>query len=98
MIRTLSALIASLFAVAAFAAGPAQSEAQAPGSSAPKAAAETKHMKKSHGTSKAATQPDVQAQGSDSAKAAAEAKHTKKKHGNTNDSADKRTQKDAAKL
>lgn len=98
MIRTISVVLASLFAASAFAAGPAQPEAQAPGSDKAKAAAEAKHTKKKHGTSKAAKQPEAQAQGSDSAKAAAEEKHMKKKHGNTNDAADKRTQKDAAKL
>ena len=64
-------------------------QAETPGSAAPKAAAEAKHLSKKHGL-KDTKQPEAQMAGSEKAQAAAETKHLKKKHGNVNDSADKR--------
>lgn len=75
------ALFAAVFALAAFAAQDVK-EAQAPGSEGPKAAAEKKHLKKTHGIDKTAKQPEAQKAGSEKAQAAAEAKHLKKAHGN----------------
>lgn len=88
-------LFAILFAGVTFAATP---EPETPGSAGPKAAAEAKHIPKAHGIKKTAKQPEAQAAGSAKSQAAAEAKHLKKAHGKVNDSADQRTQKDAAKL
>jgi hypothetical protein len=88
-------LFAILFATGTFAAAP---EPETPGSEAPKAAAEAKHIPKAHGIDKTAKQPQAQATGSAKSQAVAEAKHLKKSHGKVNDSADQRTQKDAAKL
>jgi TolA-binding protein len=96
MKKLITAVLVALFAASSFAADVAQPET--PGHKGSQQAAEAKHMKKPHGNSKAAKQTEVQAQGSERAKDAAEAKHTKKQHGNVNDSADKRTQKDASKL
>jgi Cu/Ag efflux protein CusF len=56
-------------------------EAQMQGSDQAKAAAEAKHLAKTHGTSSGAKQAEAQAAGSDQAKAAAEAKHLAKTHG-----------------
>jgi hypothetical protein len=94
MKNLIAPLLITLFAAAAFAATPAQPEAQSSGSAGPKAAAESTHLAKPHGTDKSAKQPMAQAAGSEKAQAAAEAKHMKKKHGKVNDSADKRLEKD----
>jgi hypothetical protein len=92
MNKLIAGLLAGLFATATFAADVAQPET--PGSEAPKAAAEKKHLAKTHGTTNMAKQPEAQAAGDDKAQAKAEAKHLKKKHGNVNDVADQRLEKD----
>lgn len=92
MKKLFAPLLMALFATASFAADVAQPET--PGTAGPKAAAEAKHMSKTHGTDGSAKQPEAQAQGSKKAQAAAEAKHAKKTHGKVNDSADKRLEKD----
>lgn len=91
MIKLITPLFVALFATAAF-SGDAPPET--PGSAAPKAAAEAKHLAKQHGIDKSAKQPVAQAPGSEKAQGVAEAKHLKKKHGNINDSADQRLEKD----
>lgn len=92
MKQLIAALVAGLFATVTFAAEVAQPET--PGSAGPKAAAETKHLAKPHGTDKSAKQPEAQAAGNAKAQAKAEAKHRQKKHGKINDSADQRLEKD----
>ncbi len=92
MKRLIASMLAVMFATASFAADVAKPET--PGSAAPKAAAEAKHLAKPHGTDASAKQPEVQTAGSAKAQAKAEAKHLKKKHGKVNDSADKRLEKD----
>ena len=93
MKKVIAVLMAGLFAAASFAADVAEPET--PGSEAPKAAAEAKHLAKPHGTDKPAKQPEeAQKSGDSKAQAKAEAKHLKKKHGKVNDSADKRLEKD----
>lgn len=92
MKQVIAVLIAGLFAASSFAADVAKPET--PGSEAPKAAAEAKHLAKPHGIDKSARQPEAQTAGDAKAQAKAEAKHLKKKHGKVNDSADKRLEKD----
>lgn len=93
MKKLIASLFVTLFAAAAFAAGPAQPEAQTSGSEGPKAAAEAKHLAKPHGADNSAKQPAAQASGSAKAQAAAEAEHVTKQHGDVNDSADQRLEK-----
>lgn len=92
MKQVIAVLMAGLFAAASFAADVAKPET--PGSEAPKAAAEAKHLAKPHGTDKSAKQPEAQKAGDAKVQAKAEARHLKKKHGKVNDSADKRLEKD----
>ena len=91
MSKLFTVLFATLLATAAYAADVAQPET--PGSAAPKAAAEKKHLAKKHGLP-AGKQVEAQMAGDSGAQAKAEAKHLKKTHGKINDSADKRLEKD----
>lgn len=95
MSKTVATALAVLIASVTVAAVAAEPETA--GSDKARAAAEAKHLTKQHGIDKSAKQAEAQAPADPKSQAAAEAKHLKKKHGNVNDSADKRTAKDAPK-
>lgn len=91
-------ILSAAFTTGAFAAAhtggtstPANSatmpEAQTSGSDKAKAAAEAKHLSKSHGSDTSAKQPEAQTAGSDKAKRRAEAKHKAKAHNSKKDPA-----------
>jgi len=96
-VRTLSLSLA-LAALGITGAAAATPEAQAPGSDAPKAVAEARHIAKVHGIDLAAKQPVAQAPGSASAQERAEAEHLANTHGTINDASDRYTLKAASKL
>ncbi len=101
MNKLLAILLSSLFATATFAAshaGAPMPEAQKQGSEKAQAAAEAKHMAKSHGTAKTATQPEAMKAGSDKAQAKAEAKKAAKAKTGKKNSTDEQMAKDAKKL
>lgn len=91
MRKMIATMLAALLTTSAYAADVAPPET--PGSDAPKAAAEKKHLAKKHGL-QPVKQPQAQMAGDAGAQAKAEAKHLKKTHGKINDSADKRLEKD----
>lgn len=92
------ALHRPLLAALGITAAAAAPEAQAPGSEAPKAVAEARHIPKVHGIDPTAKQPVAQATGIAVAQERAEAEHLAKTHGAINDAADRYTLKAAARL
>jgi hypothetical protein len=92
MNKLMAILLAATFAGATLAADVAEPET--PGSEGPKAAAEAKHLAKTHGLVIDPNQLEAQASGSPRSQADAEAIHLVRPHGSVNDSADKRLEID----